>query len=633
MALSLLFAFAGVSSSRLLTKFVPGRTGAIVGITTYINRIFSGWYMCKVQVNTCNLHLAHIPTTEKGVKDVKKIATLITTVVMSIFFCTSFFIDLSASAAATEGSGGGGGHRGDYVELNRSDLDTEKTKAQINSDFISDFKDNTTESLEDLFYYALGSVGAVFSDDTTLKSVKNQYNAIYANALSSPEEMRKIFYYGTDGQLYFTDDFLSQFRSIVDENSFNQGVYTLPLCTDDSVVQEYASIGALYLTNAITSALQGNSVLLIPSLQHSNFGAYYKNSFSPGVDVSSFSLVLSFGTFSSYKNFCNPSSKSWGVYGACFYSDSSCTSSSVPFSQYSTSHSSSGFAALDDVLVNLAPLSVGSVSGKLCISHTGENGSNTAFYLFGAGNIECYSDVEHFKYYSSGGTGVIRGNTYYALDNKQDKDNIFGKDWKTYYKGLQKQYKQLAGEVAAGNKTLKEINETLSNDILDSVADVAQSVAQQTNYLKKILDEVKSISGKLTYSNVVGTVSAASNLLSAICDGLDSLFGGEDGGVFSLLDFVENYVLDGAGNTAASIMKKSFPFSLPHDFYLILELFSVDAKVPQINFSFDLKRLGLSYDFSYTANDFEKLAYMTRFFSSVGFVMVLINLTNKILKK
>ena len=198
---------------------------------------------------------------------------------------------------------------------------------------------------------------------------------------------------------------------------------------------------------------------------------------------------------------------------------------------------------------------------------------------------------------------------------------------------MQKQYKQLAGEVASGNKTLKEINETLSNDILDSVADVAQSVVQQTNYLKKILDEVKSISGKLTYSNVVGTVSAASNLLSAICDGLDSLFGGEEGGVFSLLDFVENYVLDGAGNTAASIMKKSFPFSLPHDFYLILELFSVDAKVPQINFSFDLKRLGLSYDYSYTANDFQKLAYMTRFFSSVGFVMVLINLTNKILKK
>lgn len=43
--------------------------------------------------------------------------------------------------------------------------------------------------------------------------------------MSSPEEMRKIFYYGTDGQLYFTDDFLSQFRAIVDESSFNQGVF------------------------------------------------------------------------------------------------------------------------------------------------------------------------------------------------------------------------------------------------------------------------------------------------------------------------------------------------------------------------------------------------------------------------
>lgn len=546
-----------------------------------------------------------------------------------VSFCCQCFV----VSAATEGSGGGGGHRGDYVELNRSDLDTEKTKAQINSDFISDFKDNTVESLEDLFYYALGSVGAVFSDDTTLKSVKNQYNAIYANALSSPEEMRKIFYYGTDGQLYFTDDFLSQFRSIVDENSFNQGVYTLPLCTDDSVVQEYASIGALYLTNAITSALQGNSVLLIPSLQHSNFGAYYKNSFSPGVDVSSLSLVLSFGTFSSYKNFCNPSSKSWGASGACFYSDSSCTSSSVPFSQYSTSHSSSGFAALDDVLVNLAPLSVGSVSGKLCISHTGENGSNTAFYLFGAGNIECYSDVEHFKYYSSGGTGVIRGNTYYALDNKQDKDNIFGKDWKTYYQGLQKQYKELAGEVAAGNKTLKEINQTLSDQILDTVADISQDVAQQTNYLKKILEEIRNISGKLTYSNVVGTVSAASNLLSAICDGLDSLFGGEDGGIFSLLDFVENHVLNESGQTAASIMKSVFPFSLPQDFYLILELLSVDPQTPQVHFKFELKRLNMSYDYTYVADDFAKLAYMTRFFSSVGFVLLLINFTNKILKK
>ena len=539
-------------------------------------------------------------------------------------FCCQCFV-VSADDSGSHG-GGGAGNRGEYMTSTRSEPDT---SAKVSSRFGIDWSDENDRN--NLFNYCLGLAGAVFSDDTTVKSVYNQFRAIYGS--DDPDTIEKIFYVGEDGQLYFTDDFLSQFRNIVDENSFNQGVYTLPLCTDDTVVQEYASIGALYLTNAITNALQGNSVLLIPSLQHSNFGAYYKRSFSTGVDVSSLSLVLSFGTFSSYKNFCNPSYKSWGVGGARFYSDSSCTSSSVPFSQDSTSQSSSGFAALDDVLVNLAPLSVGSVSGKLCISHTGENGSNTAFYLFGAGNIECYSDVEHFKYYSSGGTGVIRGNTYYALDNKQDKDNIFGKDWKTYYQGLQKQYKELAGEVAAGNKTLKEINQTLSDQILDTVADISQDVAQQTNYLKKILDEVKSISGKLTYSNVVGTVSAASNLLSAICDGLDSLFGGDDGGVFSLLDFVENHVLNESGQTAASIMKSVFPFSLPQDFYLILELLSVDPQTPQVHFKFELKRLNMSYDYTYVADDFAKLAYMTRFFSSVGFVLLLINFTNKILKK
>lgn len=574
-------------------------------------------------MNTCNLHLAHIPTTKKGVKDVKKIATLITTVVMSIFFCTSFFIDAFFVSAAD----GGGGHRGDIIELDRADLDTEKTQAQINSDFINDFTDNTKESLEDLFYYALGTVGAVFSDDTTVKAVKNQYNAIYANALSSPEEMRKIFYYGTDGQLYFTDEFLSQFRAIVDENSFNQGVFSVPFSTSDKLFQKGYSAGCLLLSNVLTSCLSGDDMRFMNGCYSSSF-----KYFNTGFSFSDYSVVIPFSNFSTYRSFCVSSFT--GRVDCFFYSNGEKLSLPADVDPwYLVPNSSTG----NFETAHNSPFYFAKGTSRFSVSsyYSGSDSNDESYNCFfcGLGTFEAYRSAEHYKYYNSGGTGVIRGNTYYALDNRQDKDNIFGKDWKTYYQGLQKQYKQLAGEVAAGNKTLKEINETLSNDILDSVADVAQSVAQQTNYLKKILDEVKSISSKLTYSNVVGTVSAASNLLSAICDGLDSLFGGEEGGVFSLLDFVENYVLDGAGNTAASIMKKSFPFSVPHDFYLILELFSVDAKVPQINFSFDLKRLGLSYDFSYTANDFQKLSYMTRFFSSVGFVMVLINMTNKILKK
>lgn len=536
-------------------------------------------------------------------------------------FCCQCFV----VSAATEGSSGSGGHRGDIIELDRSDLDTEKTEAQINSDFIYDFKDNTAESLEDLFYYALGSVGAIFSDDTTLKSVKNQYNAIYANALSSPEEMRKIFYYGTDGQLYFTDDFLSQFRNLVDKSSFEQGVFSVPCVTNDKMVQTALSYGVLAVTNAVTTCLQGNDFRLMQDWEARKY-------FNDGFSFSGYYPVLTFQSFSRYSDFCN--NNSTYTVSTSFYSlvDSGAVLLSLPEQidpWYCVPSSSGTYSRTSDTYYG-SSFSAGKSVFDVYPSYY--NVANCP-HFWGLGTFEAYRSVDWLNFYTSGGTGVIRGNTYYALDNKQDKDNIFGKDWKAYYQGLQKQYKELAGEVAAGNKTLKEINQTLSDQILDTVADISQDVAQQTNYLKKILDEVKSISGKLTYSNVVGTVSAASNLLSAICDGLDSLFGGDDGGVFSLLDFVENHVLNESGQTAASIMKSVFPFSLPQDFYLILELLSVDPQTPQVHFKFELKRLNMSYDYTYVADDFAKLAYMTRFFSSVGFVLLLINFTNKILKK
>lgn len=538
-----------------------------------------------------------------------------------ISFCCQCFV----VSAATEGSSGGGGHRGDIIELDRSDLDTEKTEAQINSDFLSDFKDNTAESLEDLFYYALGSVGAIFSDDTTLKSVKNQYNAIYANALSSPEEMRKIFYYGTDGQLYFTDDFLSQFRNLVDKSSFEQGVFSVPCVTNDKMVQTALSYGVLAVTNAVTTCLQGNDFRLMQDWDTRKY-------FNDGFSFSGYYPVLAFQSFSRYSDFCNNNS-SYTV-STSFYSlaDSGAVLLSLPEQidpWYCVPSSSGTYSRTSDTYYG-SSFSAGKSVFDVYPSYY--NVANCP-HFWGLGTFEAYRSVDWLNFYTSGGTGVIRGNTYYALDNKQDADNIFGKDWKTYYQGLQKQYKELAGEVAAGNKTLKEINQTLSDQILDTVADISQDVAQQTNYLKKILEEIRSISGKLTYSNVVGTVTAAGSLLSSICDALDSLFGGEDGAVFSLLDFVENHVLNESGQTAASIMKSVFPFSLPQDFYLILELLSVDPQTPQVHFKFELKRLNMSYDYTYVADDFAKLAYMTRFFSSVGFVLLLINFTNKILKK
>lgn len=537
-------------------------------------------------------------------------------------FCCQCFV-VSADGVIEPGShgGGGAGNRGEYITYNRCEPDT---SAKVSSLFKIDWGDEDSRS--NLFHYCLGLAGAVFSDDTTLKSVYSQFRTIYGS--DDPETLEKIFYVGTDGQLYFTDDFLKQFRGIVDENAFNQGVFSIPYTTNEDFYQSALSIGCLAITNSITSCLNGDDSRLM--IQYGNF-------FNTGFSTAGLYPVFPFSSFSDYRNFCDTSVSS-SFLNIYLYSSSTSKVSSEPIYPWNKTPSGGSFSTASTGDSRYATFFSNSGNGLdffTVYKYPREPGypRYTAYAGFvGLGTFEAYRSVDHMQYYLSGGTGVIRGNTYYALDNAQNLDNIMGRDWKAYYQGLQKQYRQLAGEVKSGNKTLKEINQTLSDEILDTVADISQDVTQQTNYLKKILNELESISGKLTYSNVVETVSAASNLLSAVCDVLDSLFSSDDG-VFSLLDFVETYVLDGTGKTIASVMQTVFPFSLPHDFYLILELLSVNPETPQVHFKFDLARLGMSYDYSYTANDFEKLAYMTRFFSSVGFVLLLINFTNKILKK
>lgn len=537
-------------------------------------------------------------------------------------FCCQCFV-VSADGVIEPGShgGAGSGNRGEYITYNRCEPDT---SAKVSSLFKIDWGDEDSRS--NLFHYCLGLAGAVFSDDTTLKSVYSQFRTIYGS--DDPETLEKIFYVGTDGQLYFTDDFLKQFRGIVDENAFNQGVFSIPYTTNEDFYQSALSIGCLAITNSITSCLNGDDSRLM--IQYGNF-------FNTGFSTAGLYPVFPFSSFSDYRNFCDTSVSS-SFLNIYLYSSSTSKVSSEPIYPWNKTPSGGSFSTASTGDSRYATFFSNSGNGLdyfTVYKYPREPGypRYTAYAGFvGLGTFEAYRSVDHMQYYLSGGTGVIRGNTYYALDNAQNLDNIMGRDWKAYYQGLQKQYRQLAGEVKSGNKTLKEINQTLSDEILDTVADISQDVTQQTNYLKKILNELESISGKLTYSNVVETVSAASNLLSAVCDVLDSLFSSDDG-VFSLLDFVETYVLDGTGKTIASVMQTVFPFSLPHDFYLILELLSVNPETPQVHFKFDLARLGMSYDYSYTANDFEKLAYMTRFFSSVGFVLLLINFTNKILKK
>lgn len=539
-------------------------------------------------------------------------------------FCCQCFV---VSADSGFHGGGGAGNRGEYYTSTRSEPDT---SAKVSSMFGIDWSDENDRS--NLFHYCLGLAGAVFSDDTTVKSVYNQFRAIYGS--DDSDTIEKIFYVGKDGQLYFTDDFLSQFRGIVDEVSFNQGVFSVPFLRNEKIYQLLTGYGNLRVTNAVTSCLSGNDARVMAPQLSTGMGYSLVDL---GFPFSDFNVVASFSSYSDYRNFYNSSisTSSTSAYSGPFYFTSNSSDGNVIYHYndnpqlYHTKIDSDGtFHAGDPKYAH----NTSSSDTRFTVRSGYDVYCLDSWFFIGVGSFEAYRSVDWLKFYTSGGTGVIRANTYYAFDNKQDADNIMGRDWKKYYQGLQYAYKDLAKGVAAGNKTLKEVNQTLSDEILGTVADISQDVAQQTNYLKKILDEIKSISGKLTYSNVVETVSAASNLLSAVCDVLDSLFSSDDG-VFSLLDFVETYVLDGTGKTIASVMQTVFPFSLPHDFYLILELLSVNPETPQVHFKFDLARLGMSYDYSYTANDFEKLAYMTRFFSSVGFVLLLINFTNKILKK
>lgn len=525
----------------------------------------------------------------------------------------------SAVSAAEAGSDGGGSHRGDYIDLSRAEVSPDSDDPDAFKNFLDDCFDSTSgddlgSTLDNIFLCAVGSIGAIFSDETTVKGCINQFKAIYGNSVADYDTMRKIFYIGKDGQLYFTDEFIETTKNIVDQASFENGVFSVPFCTSDLVYQKALSFGILYLTNNVASCLSGDD----SRLMNCCYSTAYKY-FNDGFSITGLYPVLTFNDYSSYLAFCNGRVSSVPTFFYKYNNDGpvllSLPESIFPWS--SVPDSNGNFNR-----VNHSPFNFNEGQSKFLTSNPGSDDSSPFCFFAGVGTFEAYRSSDWLDFYMSGGTGVLRGNTYYKLDNAVNPDEVA--NGSAIYKQLQEHYKTLAGEVKAGTKTLSEINQILSDEILDTAKDIEQNTAVQANYLKKILNEVKDISKKLTYSNVVGTVNAATNLLSAIGDALDGLFESSEG-TFKLLDFVQ----DGLSDTMRSV----FPFSLPHDLLLIYEILAVDPKIPQVDFHFELARLGIKYDYTYVADDFTKLAYITRFFSSVGFVILLINLTNKMLKK
>ncbi len=548
----------------------------------------------------------------------KRLAFLWLTVIVAVYFCFTCFFCPSISASA---SGGGGSHRGDYINLNRSDIDVEKTEGEISGSFWGDiFGGNGKEVLDDLFCYAIGSVGAIFSDDTTLSGVKNQWNAIYANALESPEEMRKIFYYGKDGQLYFTDDFIATTKNIVDQASFENGVFSVPFCTSDSVYQKALSFGILYLTNAVTSCLSGDDARLMNCC----YSTPFKN-FNDGFSITGLYPVLTFNDYSSYLAFCDHCVSNVPTF---FYKYSngpvllSLPESILPWS--SVPDRDGNFNR-----INKSPFNFDEGQSKFLVGNPASVDNSPSCFFAGVGTFEAYRSSDWLDFYMSGGTGVLRGNTYYKFDNAINTDEMA--NGSAIYKQLQEQYKTLAGDVKAGTKTLSEINQILSDEILDTAKDIEQNTAVQANYLKKILNEVKDISKKLTYSNVVDTVGAAASLFDALSNAFDGLFSDDNSVVSSLTDLLNDKL--------KSEFSSRFPFSVYRDFEIIVNSLAHEPVEPPLEYRLYLPRYNIDYVFNFSTSvdsggghrvdfdSFKVLSDIMHFFSSVIFVYGLFNVT------
>lgn len=72
------------------------------------------------------------------------------------------------------------------------------------------------------------------------------------------------------------------------------------------------------------------------------------------------------------------------------------------------------------------------------------------------------------------------------------------------------------------------------------------------------------------------------------------------------------------------LFKEKFPFCLPWDLYNVFANLVAEPEAPVFKFPFVFERLGIDYEFTIDLSQFDDLARVSRFFSSVSFVIFLI---------
>ena len=79
------------------------------------------------------------------------------------------------------------------------------------------------------------------------------------------------------------------------------------------------------------------------------------------------------------------------------------------------------------------------------------------------------------------------------------------------------------------------------------------------------------------------------------------------------------------------LFKEKFPFCLPWDVYNVFANLVAEPEAPVFTIPFKFERLGIDYEFTIDLSEFEDIAKISRFFSSIAFVIFLILASRKLI--
>ena len=79
------------------------------------------------------------------------------------------------------------------------------------------------------------------------------------------------------------------------------------------------------------------------------------------------------------------------------------------------------------------------------------------------------------------------------------------------------------------------------------------------------------------------------------------------------------------------LFKEKFPFCLPWDVYNVFVNLVSEPEAPVFTIPFKFQRLGIDYEFTIDLSQFDDIAKVLRFFSSIAFVIFLILASRKLI--